>query len=409
MTAGFETSDMPPIEHDVFVCCRDGAGRDLGNLIAQSLSARGFHVILTDRAPGGAPDPARLRVIEQTPDFILVLTPGVLARDGAEGDAVRAEVTHAIRHRSALLTVAAPGFTGFATDDLNAELAPIVASHRIVYNPARSAESLELMSHALSSDVSVDDRRLWRWGQRGFMLVGLAFLLVVANEVVPRVYQYWTRPVDKPSIPPFALYWTAYGQRPEGGRIRDVEIGDTAQLMPGDRFRIQFSPSAGGYAYVIVRNSRGELTVLFPAATMRGASGVRPGTIYDAPAAPGWFTVDPSAGIEAIYIVAGYDPLENLEELVEDGEAELSVAARRDLVDSTVLGLLDGRHGTVPSKTWTRNRDPIVRSLPIPPGPATGSTTLVDGTMAQHRMLRQAGVLSVSVELKLRFQPGAMR
>ena len=141
--------------------------------------------------------------------------------------------------------------------------------------------------------------------------------------------------------------------------------------MPGDRFRVQFSPSAEGYAYVIVRNSRGELSVLFPAATMRGASRVRPHTIYEAPAGPGWFTVDPSAGIDTIYIVGGYDPLENLEEIVEDGEAELSAAARRDLLDSTVQGLADGRHGSVPSKTWTRSRDPIVRSLPIPAGPAS--------------------------------------
>ena len=75
MAAAVDTAVMPPIEHDVFVCCRDGAGRELANRIAESLSARGFHVILTDRAPGAAPDPARLALIEQTPDFILVLTP----------------------------------------------------------------------------------------------------------------------------------------------------------------------------------------------------------------------------------------------------------------------------------------------------------------------------------------------
>ena len=396
---------MPSIEHDVFICCRDAAGQELASRVAASLTARGFHVILQDRAPGPSPDPARLKLIAETPDFVLILTPGVLTPGTPAGEAVRAEVADAIRHKCAILTVAAPGFTGFDSRDLTDGLAPIVASHRIVYNPERSPESLEMVSHALSSDVSVDDRRLWRWGRFGFMLVGLAFFLVVANEVVPRAYHYWTRPVEKPAIPPFALYWAAYGQRQEGGQLREVDVADTALLKGGDRLRVLVSPSADGYLYLLARNTLGELSMLFPPAAMRGASRVRTGQVYEAPAAPGWFTVDPRTGLDMLYIVAGYDPLENLEELAEDDTGELSAAARRDLLDSTIRGLADGRHGPVPSKTWTRNRDPIVRSLAIPEGPGMGLLRLDDGTVVQRRMIRHAGVLSAAVELRLRFQP----
>lgn len=396
-----------PVEHDVFLCWRGDLGRELAAEIAASLTARGFHVIAGDRSPGAGPDPARLAQITETPDFILVLTPGVLAADGPEGEAVRAEVAHAIRQRAALLTVAAPGFRGFGEAELTDDLAPIVASHRIVHNPARSAESLEMVSHALSSDVSVDDRRLWTWGRRGFMLVGFTFLLVLVNAIVPRVIEYWKRPVEKPAIPPFALYWHAFAERDEGGARAAIELHDTSEVRTGDRVRLRFSPSAEGHAYVVARDTRGELTVLFPTATMRGASRVRPGTVYEAPPDPKWLTVDAAAGLEQLFIVAGYDPLENLEELVEDGENELSGAARRDLLDSTVQGLVDGRHGSVGSKTWTRNRDPIVRSLQIPPGPDSAPITGPDGTTTALRLLRQPGVLSALVEMRLRFVPAA--
>jgi len=393
---------MPSIEHDVFICCREEAGQALAATIAASLSARGFHVIFEPRVPGAGPDPRRLSLIEGSPDFVLVLTPGLFSGSGQ--DPVRAEVVHAIRTGSAILTVTAPGYRGPDESPLPPDLAPLVSCHRIAYNPSRRLESLEMIAHALSSDVTVDDRRLMRWAKRGFVMVGLVFLMVVANEAVPALYRYWTRPVEKPPLPPFAVYWSAYGQRQADGRWSECPIADAASVSGGDQLRLVFSPSAEGYAYVVVRDTRGEVSVLFPSATMRGASRVRPGTEYEAPAAPGWLTVDAAAGLETIYILAGYDPLENMEELLEDADSESSVALRRDLVESTVQGLIDGRHGAPQLKIWNRDHRQILRTMPIPEGPATSSLTLFDGTAVQHRMIRQAGMLSAAVELRLRFE-----
>ena len=60
-------------------------------------------------------------------------------------------------------------------------------------------------------------------------------------------------------------------------RMTRDEIAALRGDQAGDRLRVLVSPSADGYAYVLARNTLGEVSVLFPAAAMRGASRVRAG------------------------------------------------------------------------------------------------------------------------------------
>lgn len=392
---------MPFIDYDVFICCREESGRHLATIIAESLTRRGFRVCLEDRVAGAGRDARRLKLIDDTPDFILVLSPGALDACASDQDPLRIELAHALKTGTCVVPVQAPGYVDRGPAALPADLAPLARRYGVAYDPERSAESLERIAHVLSSDTAVDERRLMRVGKWGFIMVGLVFLMVVANEAVPAFVRYWKRPPPLPALPPFALYWTGYAQRIEHGQWREIPLEAGRPLADGDQFKLVFSPSADGFAYVLSESQRGDVTVHFPGVTMRGASRVRAGQVYEVPGRA-WASVSEQAELAAIFIIASYDPLENLEELAEDAGGELSAAARSELLASTVEGLIDGqRQGGLLPKVWTRDRHPISRPLAIGPGPATSSATLSSGVVVQHKMAAERGLVSAAVEIRV--------
>ncbi len=121
-----------------------------------------------------------------------------------------------------------------------------------------------------------------------------------------------------------------------------------------------------------------------------------------APAAAAWWTVDDRTTPDAVILMASYDPLQNLEELIEESAFETNAAARRTLVDQTLSGLLDGRHYPVPRRLTTRSGQLIDQALPCPPGPAEWATTLAGGRTVHHSLAAQRGLESAAVELRFR-------
>ena len=149
------------------------------------------------------------------------------------------------------------------------------------------------------------------------------------------------------------------------------------------------------------------MSVLFPADTLRGASRVRAGRAYQAPVESGWMTVDREAGIDTIYVFAGYDLLQNLEELVEEPETPQNTAGRGALVEATLNGLIDGRHYQFGRRPWVRNMQFIDQGLKPGPGPATFSVSFPGGTTETHPAIVQPGLASALAEIKVRFTPHA--
>jgi hypothetical protein len=140
---------------------------------------------------------------------------------------------------------------------------------------------------------------------------------------------------------------------------------------------------------------------------MKGASRVRAGRTYRAPVESGWLTVDPQAGIDTIYVFAGYDLLQNLEELVEEPETPQNVAARAGLVEQTVSGLIDGRHYQLGRRPTVRSMQLVDQGLNPGSGPATFSALFPGGTSATQPAVAQPGLVSALVEIKVRFTAAA--
>ncbi len=394
-------------EFDVFLCCADPSGDDLVATVAEYLRRHGFRVFLEDRSPADAPDERRLALAEAVPDLVLLLTPATVDAMGAAGRGVHAEIVRALTTARNIVLVAPSDAPTPPDSAFPPALSSLRAQKTLACNPDRLAESLSIIQHSLSSDTTVTDRHLMRRTRRLFIGVAIFVFAAASLQIVPLLVKKLTRPKPPPPVGPFALYWAGFGQRVDASGAAGFPLVDGASLAWGDHVTVAFSPSADGYAYVVAKDTRGRVSVLFPADTMKGASRVRAGRTYRAPVESGWLTVDPRAGIDTIYVFAGYDLLQNLEELVEEAETPENVAARAGLVEQTVNGLIDGRHYQLGRRPTVRGMQPVDQGLKPGPGPATFSASFPGGTSATQPAAAQPGLVSALVEIKVRFVPAA--
>jgi hypothetical protein len=119
-------------------------------------------------------------------------------------------------------------------------------------------------------------------------------------------------------------------------------------------------------------------------------------------------TVDTDVGIDTIYVFGSYDPLQNLEELVEEPETPQNAAERGATLDMTVMGLIDGRHYQFGRKPWIRTMQLVDRNLTPGPGPATFSASFPGGTPATRPATVQAGLVSALAEIRVMFAPAGV-
>jgi len=392
---------MKPVECDVYLCCRDGEGRGMASEVAAGLARFGFKVCVSGRDAPAAHGPERLASIENAPDFVLLSAPASGGAALARDDPRAADFAHAFKTRRNILVLADPAHA----DPLVATGLPgrpkLAAWQRIAHDPERPRESIALLAHRLLSSSEVNDRRLMRNAKRAFIALAVVLAVAAASRAVPLAVRWWNRPAAPPPLPRFTLYWTADGQRLQNGQWAAFPLTDGSAVAAGDRLRLAFSTGSDGFAYVVTRDGLGGVSVIFPGAAVRGASRVRRGEAHEAPADGRWLTVDVRAGPAAIYLIAGHDPLENLEELTEDGDGSLTPGARMELLHATVSGLLDGKRTAVPRPVRTRTGREIVDGLAPAPAPSLWPAGPGGGAAGAREPAVQIGLASVVMELRL--------
>ena len=394
---------MKPTEHDVYVSYRKDAGPELAELVAAGLRKRGFRVRVANR--GAAADTAaNLAAIESAPDFVAILSPGSLDPAAAE-DETRIEVAHAIAHERNIAPMYVPGYARPALDALPADLAAFPWRDAVLYHPHASQESVAKIAHMLASDTSVGERRLDRQAKRLFLTLGIALLAIVSVEVARTLPKMLARPFQEPPpLPPLSLAWTGFGQRMVDGRWVEFALDEGSRVVAGDQVKLAFSVTANAYAYVLAADLRGEVSVLFPARSIRAHSQVDGGEVYEAPFDGSWFAIAEPDGLRGIYLMASYDPIENVESIVEERDEESTPRARLSLVESTIAGLLDGRHVQARSTIRTRRGNAVVQNLEVPPSPRTAQTALTGGLLVIHPLAIQPGLMSAVVEIGVRYE-----
>lgn len=388
---------MPPVEYDVYLCCRDCDGPGMASEVAAGLTRLGFRVCVGGRGPGAGIGSERLDLIGATPDFVLLSAP---APADAGADPRPAELAHAFKTRRNIVVLADAADADPVAEARQPGRAKLAAWQHVSYDRERSREAIALVAHRLLSSSDVGDRRLMRFTKRAFVALGVVLAIAVASRAVPAAVRWWSRPTAPAPLPRFTLHWTAVGERMENGQWAGFPLADGSAVAAGDRLRVAFSPGSDGYAYVVARDRQNGILLLYPGVTLRGSSRVRAGTVYEAPGDGRWFTVDPRTGLAAVYIVAGHEPLENLEELLEDAEVGGSPAARLELLTSTLAGLLDGKHATAAGPVRTRTGREIDNSL-SPAAPPRGLSAALDGAPGvASRPATQTGLVSTVVEIR---------
>jgi hypothetical protein len=369
--------------------------------VAAGFARLGFRVFVPGRNAGATDEAGRFRAIGDAPDFVLLSSPASIEAAGGGADPRAADLAHAYKTRRNILVLADPAHLDPLAEAGLPGRPKLAAWQRVAYDRSRPRESIALVAHRLVSSSEVEDRRFLARVKAAAVTVAILLAVAVASRAVPAAVQWWNRPSAPTPLPRYVLYWAAYGQRLHDGRWTAFPVRDGASVTAGDQIRLAFSTGSDGHAYVVVRDAHGGVSTLFPSATVRGASRVRAGTVYQVPGDDRWITVDERTGIAAIYLIAGHDPLENLEELAEETDAGPSPAARMELLSSTIAGLLDGRHAAVPRPIRSRRGREIVDGLAPAPPPSAFSATLSGGSAPAYAPAVQTGLLSTVVQIRM--------
>lgn len=388
-------------ELDVFICYQEPSDRATAVAMAEGLRPLGFFIAgasFEREIPG---DPSRLRAIDDAPDFILLLSAGTLQRLADPDADVSKEVAYALRQGRIVVPVCLPGVTVPKADALPADIRALASQPVVRFDPGRMRQSVALVAHSLSSDAEVEDRKLAKRARVAGWIVVTIFVGVVASFLIPAVYRLVTAPRPKPPLPPFSVSWTGVGQRTVDGRTETFDVEELTAVREGDTLKLIFSPSAKGFAYVVARSASGEVTVLFPGQTIRGASAVEAGRVYDVPSGGGWLPVGNPGGPAELFLIVSYDPLENLEELTEEPDARTTLSERAELLTSTMTGLMDGRHAAGVRYAKTRTGQSIDARLQVPSAADSGRVTTDDGAVVVRRLQARRGAISAAVEIRL--------
>ncbi len=160
----------------------------------------------------------------------------------------------------------------------------------------------------------------------GQVLAGHSFSLPKDEDV--RSLMVWVqRPQDRKrpggELPPLILSYDVLAQRAvSSGGFEEVLVREGATLRSGDQYRIRVQVSSDCHFYILTRDSRGEVYVLFPRPEIRQGGAIRGGVTYRIPGEQDpWYTLDENTGNETLIFIAAYEPLDNLDTIVRQMQA----------------------------------------------------------------------------------------
>jgi hypothetical protein len=123
------------IMYDVFISYRRDRDAPLARLVRAELKHRGLRVFLdVDDLRPGRFDEALLKCIEDTPNFVVILSSASLDRCAMPTDWFRREIVCALGMNKRIIPIMMPGFNFPAEQDLPEQLRPIRIHHGVNYS-----------------------------------------------------------------------------------------------------------------------------------------------------------------------------------------------------------------------------------------------------------------------------------
>ena len=118
-----------------------------------------------------------------------------------------------------------------------------------------------------------------------------------------------------PSPEKLELNWYGFVQRETEAGWRSFCFQDGMQLFDDDEFRIVLNANQSCFLYLLNRDVRGDIHVLFPNSQISFGNGCDSGKNYQVPDGDNWFQISGEPGAESILIVASVEPINEIEKL----------------------------------------------------------------------------------------------
>ena len=180
---------------------------------------------------------------------------------------------------------------------------------------------------------------------RAGVVLGATGNVSLPREKLGRLMWYVRRPHAPNAtgeLPPLAVRCELISPSGKG----DVRLDHGTTVRSGQKFKIRIHPNSDCWVYVLLYDTQGAASVLFPHEQIGLSNRVRGGVSYEFPIAAKWYWFDDKPGTETFYLVASYTPLKNLDrilaEMQQAGErdARLATAARKEIDTVIVRGMV---------------------------------------------------------------------
>lgn len=144
------------------------------------------------------------------------------------------------------------------------------------------------------------------------------------------------------SAPALSLSSLFLGERQIKGRLDKILLRDGTVLSSGDGIKIVFETSRRAYVYVLLLDSRGQASVVFPNTDIAVAHRVPGGTSVEVPPGKQWFFLDDKRGQETLYVVASLRPLTKVKRLLKTLEHIAANGRGKQAIDKAVAAFGGG-------------------------------------------------------------------
>ncbi len=182
---------------------------------------------------------------------------------------------------------------------------------------------------------------------------------ILARWRDPSTGEFWSYAAiakSKVNLVPVSLKATIVGRRKSGEEMIDLVVGPGATLKSGDSLRIFFETNQDCYVYILMYDSTGHASRVFPDPRISLDNHVKAQAEYHVPTGDDWFWLDNNLGQETIYVVASKEPMTKLTALLAQMEStasgpdQVAMAAR---VAGEVRSLSRGIGGIAPAGKQT--------------------------------------------------------
>jgi len=127
--------------------------------------------------------------------------------------------------------------------------------------------------------------------------------------------------VGSPVLAPLTLSMNVIGQRREtDGSYIEVLVGEGSILRSRDHFQVHLETNNAAYVYVLLYDSQGKASQLFPDPKAPQPGFVEGGRKAAIPDKDLWFWLDDNPGTETIYVLASEEPMSDIRELLRKME-----------------------------------------------------------------------------------------